>query len=218
MTTIAITDAALALAAGQPWKSVTLDALVAAAGMGLADFSAFAASRQDVLRLIARRFDQQLLASLQSDPVEGEPHDRLFDIMLRRIEQLAPHKPAIASIMKDPADGPAAWLHLLSSVMETQNWILIAAKLEASGTRGELQKLGLAKVYADTLKIWLDDDDAGLARTMAALDRKLRDSAAMTDRLERPLSIFASVCNALKAANDIRRDRARPQGSDAPAA
>jgi ubiquinone biosynthesis protein COQ9 len=218
MSITAITDAALKLAAGQSWKSVTLDAIAAEAGVSLAGLAEHVSSKQDILRAIARHFDRALLASLESDPVEGEDHDRLFDIMLRRIELLGPHKAAIASILKDPADGPAEWLHLLSSAVETQNWILIAAKHEATGARGDLRRLWLAKVYADTLRIWAADDDAGMARTMAALDRKLRDGADMAKRLDTPLTIISGFCRAAMAARDIRRERNRPKDADAPAA
>ncbi len=34
--------------------------------------------------------------------------------------------------------------------------------------------MGLASIYTSVFQTWLDDDDPGLARTMAALDRKLR--------------------------------------------
>ena len=33
---------------------------------------------------------------------------------------------------------------------------------------------GLGMIYASVFGIWLEDDDPGLARTMAALDRRLR--------------------------------------------
>jgi ubiquinone biosynthesis protein COQ9 len=218
MSDTAIIDAALKLAASQAWKTVTLDAIAAEAGTTLAGLAKHFASKQDILRAIARRFDRQLLASLESDPVDGEDHDRLFDITLRRVELLAPHKPAIASILKDPADGPAEWLHLISSAVETQSWILIAAKQEASGARGDLKRLWLAKVFSDTLRIWIEDDDAGMARTMAALDRKLRDGADRARRLDTPITILSGFCRALMAARDIRRDRNRPKDADASAA
>ena len=62
--------------------------------------------------------------------------------------------------------------------------------------RGELRKLALAKVYGDVLRIWLDDDDPGMARTMAQLDRKLRDAETIARRIETPV---AAICGFLDA-------------------
>ena len=52
--------------------------------------------------------------------------------------------------------------------------MLAAAGLENGGSRETIQRLGLAAVYRRVLGVWVDDDDPGLARTMAALDRALR--------------------------------------------
>lgn len=196
-----IVDAALRLAAEKPWPEITLIAIAEASGLSLAELAQHVSGKPQILEAFARRMDSQLLASLASDPVEGDAHDRLFDIMLRRFELLAPHKAAIANIAKAPADGPAEWLHLLASSLVTQTWMLAAADIKLAGLTGDIAKLGLAKVAVDTLRIWLKDDDAGLARTMAALDRKLRDGEALMKRLETPIALcsgFARVFRSLK--------------------
>src|SRR5258707_187956 len=45
--------------------------------------------------------------------------------------------------------------------------------IEAAGPRGMVRAQGLAVLFASVLRTWVDDDDPGLARTMAALDRAL---------------------------------------------
>lgn len=196
-----IVDAALRLAAEKPWPEITLIAIAEASGLSLAELARHVAGKTQILEAFARRMDSQLLASLAGDPVEGDAHDRLFDIMLRRFELLAPYKAAIANIAKAPADGPAEWLNLLASVLVTQSWMLAAADVKLSGLTGDVAKLGLAKIAVDTMRIWLKDDDAGLARTMAALDRKLRDGEALMKRLETPIALcsgFARVFRGLR--------------------
>jgi len=196
-----IIDAALRLAADKPWPEITLTDIAQASGISLAELARHVSGKPQILEAFARRMDGQLLASLTSDPVEGDAHDRLFDIMLRRFELLAPYKAAIANIVRAPADGPAEWLHLLASSLTTQGWMLAAADIKLSGLRGDAAKLGLAKIATDTLRVWLKDDDAGLARTMAALDRKLRDGEALMNRLETPIALcsgFARVFRSLR--------------------
>src|SRR5262245_9289309 len=200
-----IVDAALRLAAEKPWAEVTLVAIAEASGVSLAELAQQVSGKPEILEAFARRMDSQLLASLASDPVEGDAHDRLFDIMLRRFELLAPYKAAIANIAKAPAEGPAEWLHLLASSLTTQGWMLAAADIKLSGLRGDAAKLGLAKIAVDTMRIWLKDDDAGLARTMAALDRKLRDGEALMKRLETPIALCSGFARVFRSLREDRR-------------
>jgi AcrR family transcriptional regulator len=210
-----IRQAALDLAAAQPWDQLTLAAIAARAEVSLAELARHYSSKQDILLAFAREIDGALLKSLETDPVEGEPHDRVFDVVLRRFELLAPHKAALRSIAAAPAAGPQEWLNLLNATLQSQSWILAAARLEAKGMRGDLQKLGLARIYADALRVWLADDDPGLARTMAALDRKLRDGEALMRRLETPMAFAAGLARAFSAFRNART-RQRP-ASDATA-
>jgi AcrR family transcriptional regulator len=208
-----IVDAALRLAAERPWAEVTLVAIAEASGVSLAELARHVSGKTQILEAFARKMDSQLLASLASDPVEGDAHDRLFDVMLRRFELLAPHKAAIANIAKAPAEGPAEWLHLLASSLTTQGWMLAAAGIKLSGLTGDAAKLGLAKIAVDTLRIWLKDDDAGLARTMAALDRKLRDGEALMKRLETPIALCSGFARVFRSLRE-KRTSSKAQGHD----
>jgi len=129
--------------------------------------------------------------------------------MLRRFEFLAPYKAALRSIAAAPPSGPQEWLTFLNSTLQSQSWILAAAGLEPRGVRGDFQRLGLARIYADTFRIWLKDDDPGLARTMAALDRKLRDGEAFMRRLETPIAFVNGLARAISAFRSTRT-RERP--------
>jgi hypothetical protein len=42
----------------------------------------------------------------------------------------------------------------------------------------------LALIWARVLRVWLHDDDPGLARTMAALDKGLREAERAAKRLD----------------------------------
>ena len=199
-----IIEAAFRLAAAKPWADITLPAIAEVAGLSLAELAQHVSGKPDILDAFARFMDARLLASLKDDPVEGDAHDRLFDIMLRRFELLAPYKAAIANIAKAPADGPVEWLALLASALVTQNWMLAAADIRLSGAKGNIAKLGLTKIQADTLRVWLKDDDSGLARTMAALDRKLRDGEALMKRLETPIALCSGLARVFRSLREER--------------
>ncbi|HEX2257777.1 MAG TPA: TetR/AcrR family transcriptional regulator, partial [Afifellaceae bacterium] len=67
---------------------------------------------------------------------------------------------------------------------------------------------GLALVWARVMRVWLDDDDPGLARTMAALDRRLREA-------ERNFIRISRFTRLLPIPGRPRREEARDGGDGA---
>jgi hypothetical protein len=80
---------------------------------------------------------------------------------------------------------------LIRPLLSSQLWMLEAAGVDTSGPAGALRVTGLAAIYASVFRTWLEDDDPGQARTMAALDRRLR-------RGERTLRTVAGVASGLE--------------------
>jgi ubiquinone biosynthesis protein COQ9 len=189
----AVIDAALRVAARRRWRDVRLSDIAAEANIDLADLARLASSKADILRRFSRRTDRALLESLKAQPVEGDAHDRLFEVIMRRLEILAPHRAALASIVEAPAGHPTGMVMLASAAATTQRWMLAAAGLEEDGAGGLVKQGGLACVYARTLRVWLHDDDPGLARTMAALDGDLRDGARWLRWAEVPITLCTAL-------------------------
>ena len=189
----AIVTAAFRLAATRAWGEVQLADIAAEAELSLADLAGLIGGKADMLRLSGRQLDSRMLASLESDPVTGSAHDRLFDILMRRLELMDADKPAIRSIVATPAASLSDFATLSGSMLQSQDWVLSAAGLEDSGLRGAMKTTGLALVYVRTLRVWSNDDDAGLARTMAQLDRSLRDGADWIKRLETPMTLATAL-------------------------
>jgi hypothetical protein len=119
-----------------------------------------------------KELDRKVLASASGDMAEEPPRERLFDVLMRRIEALAPHKasPLAAEI---GACNPGLALALNGLAVRSQQWMLTAADIDAAGPRGMVRAQGLALLFASVLRTWVDDEDEGLARTLAALDRAL---------------------------------------------
>ena len=68
---------------------------------------------------------------------------------------------------------PGLAFALNAMAVRSQHWMLEAAGIGASGPRGALRAQGAALMFARVLSVWIDDEDEGLDRTMAALDRGL---------------------------------------------
>jgi ubiquinone biosynthesis protein COQ9 len=202
-----ILDAALRLAADRRWTEITLRDIAGEAGLSLAALNEAVPSRAAILALLNRRIDQRMLVALDKDPVAGDAHDRIFEVLMRRLEVMAPYRAAVASIIADPAtllDDPP---EIAGSLGRSLGWVLAAAGLEDSGGREIVKRLGLAAVYRRVLGVWVEDDDPGLARTMAVLDRALRDGETWLKRLAPALSLAGAFGSAARA---LVRGRRRP--------
>jgi ubiquinone biosynthesis protein COQ9 len=181
-----IIAAALRLAAVSPWKDISLLDIAEESRLTLTDVRAEVGGKPDIVRGFVRAVDDALLRQVKR-PQEGQStRDALFEVIMARLDLLEPHKAAVRSMI----EGADPDLRLLGGALSSQHWMLSAAGVDAEGARGAVRTLGLATLYASVLRTWLDDSDPGLARTMAALDRRLR-------RGERNLEMVESVCGAL---------------------
>ena len=99
-----IIDAALKLAENQGWRRVTLAAIAAESGEPLSRVYAEFPAKEAILTGFARRID----AAILTEPPEaaGSVRDRLFDLLMRRFDALAPHRAAIRVAGADPPVGP----------------------------------------------------------------------------------------------------------------
>ena len=175
-----IIAAALGLAATQPWHAVTLKAIADAAGVGLADLKGEFSSKAGILAAFIRAVDDAVLRAIPAAVAGQSRRDALFDVIMSRFDLLAPHKAALASIMADAATAPA----LVRPLLASQHWMLAAAGIGTDGVGGTVRVAGLASLYAGIMRTWLADDDPGLARTMAALDRRLRRAESTITSIE----------------------------------
>jgi AcrR family transcriptional regulator len=167
-----LVDAALRLAAQQGWRQIGLAAIAAEAGLPLDQAYAACSSKLAILDAFHRRIDRAALATPAPES-DAAGRDRLFDILMRRFDALQPHRPALRAILRDSIGDPTALLDA-PAVLRSMAWMLEAAGISAAGWRGALRTQVLAGLYLWVLRDFLSDDSADLAKTMAALDRRLR--------------------------------------------
>ena len=201
-----VVAAALRLAAERPWREVTLRDIGEAAGLPLDQLRKEFETRSGVLRAFIRSIDDEVLAKAPKKEAGETPRDALFEVVMARLDALAPYKAAILSILKSGPAGPAD----LAAVLKSQAWMLQAAGVATHGPLGAAKVAGLASTYAAVLRTWLDDDDPGHARTMAVLDRRLRSGERSLQTLE---DIRSGAC---RIACMFRRGK-RDKAADVPA-
>jgi AcrR family transcriptional regulator len=202
-----IINAFLALLAEQPFEKIGLAAVAEGAGVSLADMRGEFGSTFDILTAFARETDRKVLAGAEgAEAEEGEAtaRDRLFDVLMRRFEVLQPHREAIRSLARSAERHPRFALALNRLGVRSQQWMLSAAGIGSSGLVGGLRAQALALMYARVMRVWLDDDDPGLAHTMAELDRDLATGARLA-------MLLSDLCR-LAPRCPPRRRRARDFG------
>lgn len=184
----AILDSFLALLAQKPFERIALAEVATGAGVSLAELRAGFGSTFDMLSAFLRQTDGKVLAGAGEggiDDMDGESaRDRLFDVLMRRLDVLAPHKAAIRSLAESARRNPFFALALNRLSVRSQQWMLAAAKIDTAGARGAVRAQGLALVFARVMRTYLSDDEPELARTMAALDRELARGERMLGIVE----------------------------------
>lgn len=210
-------QAALRLAAERPWSQITLDDIAQSAMMPLAELRKEAHGKDHILALLIRAIDDDVLAKTPVRPSSQGRRDRLFEVIMSRFDALAPYRSALRSILKDAGPSPI----VARAGLRSMRWMLEAAGISTSGPGGPLRVMGLAQVYRSVLSVWVEDDDPGLARTMAALDRRLRRAEQTISSIDGVMMGFKRVGDALRGFGDRAREageRARAGAASATAA
>ena len=177
-----VIEAALALAAERGWRKTTLAAIAKRARLPLDALRVAFPSKPAIVNGLIRRVDR---AALKAGPAEGSSaRDRLFEVLMRRFDALAPHRAGVKAILADLARDPLAALCHGPRLFDSMAWMLEAAGLDSSGPLGLLRAEGLTWVYLYALRAWLADDSADQAHTMAALDRGLRQAEKAVNALK----------------------------------
>jgi AcrR family transcriptional regulator len=160
--------------ASEGWCNLSLAAIADAAGLPILRVYRTFGSKRAILRGLYRRVDEAALAEPpRAEPAE-RPRDRLFDVLMRRFDTLQPYKPALEVLRRELPGDPLTVLCMGASVLRSMRWILEATNISTIGFRGALAVKLTAAAYLSSMRVWQRDDSPDLARTMAALDERLR--------------------------------------------
>jgi AcrR family transcriptional regulator len=201
-----IVDAFMNLLDEKAFEKIGLGEIAERAGVSLAELRNAFVSKLAMLAAYLKEIDRQVLAGIDGDMADEPPRERLFDVLMRRIDALAPHKAAVRSLVRSAARNPGLALALNGFAVRSQQWMLTAADISAAGPRGMLNAQGLALLFASVLRTWLHDDDPGLARTMSALDKALGRGQRYAGFLDDLCRIPAGLCRFRRRRGDAEEE------------
>ncbi len=211
----AIVEALMRLAAEQPWNDIEIGDIAREAGVSLAEFRECYPSKGAVLGGFARMIDKQVLDGA-SDDLDDEPtRERLFDVLMRRLDAMDPYKPALRRIVFALRGDPLSLAALNQVALNSQRFMLASAGISTEGPLGRVKLQGVVIAFARVTEVWLEDEDPALARTMAALDREIRNGERFMERAEDVRRLTAPVrALAQSLAEGGRRRRRRGRNDD----
>ncbi len=177
-----IVTTALDLAVEQGWEYTTLRDIAERSELKPSDLYDVIDDKSDVLVLLGRLIDRQVLAELDIDETSS-PRERLFDIMMDRYEVLNDYREGLIAILESLKYDPKQLVISMPHLCRSMSWMLECAGVETSGVKGALKVAGLSGLYLKVLRTWIEDDSDDLAKVMAALDKALERAESAADTL-----------------------------------
>ncbi|MBD3845577.1 TetR/AcrR family transcriptional regulator [Bosea sp. SSUT16] len=213
-------DALMNLAASRPWGEIELPDIATEAGLTLAQLRGLFPSKLAMLGGVTRIVDDAVLAGV-SDDLAGEPvRERLFDLVMRRLDAMAPYKAALRRIVPVIRRDPLTLAALNRGAVNSWRYMLASVGIPTEDSLGALRVQGAVLLMARVSDTWLDDDEPELSKTMARLDRELKTAGRIMARVEdvhRLTAPFRGLARAICSGRPLkarRRERASERGED----
>ncbi len=183
-----IINAAFIKAEEKTWTNITIKEIADEAGVALSVVRNHFTSKKEILQAFSKTIDISVLKIIEDDTEQEDEEetakDRLFDVIMTRLEIMAPYRKALKKILSDMKRGKGIENLSLVQLWGSNKWMLSAAGISTLGNRGRLRIVGLTSIYLQILPVWFEDEDPGLAKTMATLDKSLRDGERALGRAE----------------------------------
>ena len=208
----AIIEALMELAGERTWDDITITDIATRANLSLADFRDQFPSKGAVLAAFARKIDRVVLDGT-TDDLHGEPaKERLFDVLMRRLDALTPYKLGLEGIFEWIGRAPMAAAAVNRLELNSMRFMLEAAGIESEGPVGAVKLQGLVLVWTRVLRSWFRDDDPGLAPTMAVLDKEITRGGKIVSRAEDINRLASPLLSLARAVFERRPDYPRETG------
>jgi hypothetical protein len=177
----AIISAALQLAEAGRWRNVTLRDLSEAAALPFAEVEALFATPAHVAAAV---LGDGVTAGMAEALPEASlsPKDRIFDAAMNVFDALKDQRGGLGAMLAAYRLRPVAGAPVLGALTRFARISLERAGVGAEGAAGAARVAVLVRALSLVLGVFAEDE-AGLSRTMAALDTLLREAERWAKRL-----------------------------------
>jgi AcrR family transcriptional regulator len=205
----AAVEALMRLAASRPWDQIELGDIATEAGISLSALRGLFPSKLAMLGGIARIVDDAVMAGA-SDDLAAEPvRERMFDLVMRRLDALTPYKEGLRRIMPVVRRDPLTLAALNRGAVNSWRYMLASAGIATEDALGSVRVQGAVLLMARVTETWLGDDEPELSKTMARLDRELKTASRIMARVEDVHRLTAPLRGLARALCSGRRPHIR---------
>ena len=164
------------LLAERGWARFSFAELARRADLGLGEVYAELPDRGALLRVLGRRLDREMLAIAPADLDGMSPRERVFELIMRRLDAMAPYKDGLRVLARQAGRDPALLASACCNLDRLARRLIDAATTEDGPVLGKAARRATEAVYLRTFRVWLDDDTPDMARTLAELDKRLQQA------------------------------------------
>lgn len=168
-----ILSAALDVAATHAWEFVAMKQIADSAGLDIDDVTARFPTKADITAAIIDDLDTQVEEVFPDIDEDAPMRDRLFDVLMERIELANRNRAAHISFFKSFGWTKNATCQDITLLKSSMSRMAKCAGLETDGLFGGFYLAGLSVAYLWVLLTWINDTSPDLGKTMAELDRTL---------------------------------------------
>jgi AcrR family transcriptional regulator len=166
--------AAFALIGDEGWRGFSFATLARRTGVSRVKIYREFHGRGALLGALSRRIDEAMLAVDEAELAGLPPRDRMFELLMRRLEAMVPYRGGLARLAREARGDPCAVLATACRLDRSLAWAPDVAGLRRHGLRARLARRALAAASLQTVRVWFKDEAADLGQTMAELDKQLR--------------------------------------------
>lgn len=177
-----LVTAMFALARAGQWPELTLEAIARKAKVKSANIPPRLRDRGDIVMIWA----EKLAGGFQARDSGGDAplQDRLFDGVMEVLEAMVPVRDGLAAIAASVMRQPVSAVELLMPLSHLGRAAARRAGLDPASLTGQAAGLGLALLIARLMPVF-GDDEPGLGKTMALLDRNLSTALSLLSLVPR---------------------------------
>ncbi|KZK99252.1 MULTISPECIES: hypothetical protein [unclassified Pseudovibrio] len=194
-------------------EEITYTAIADNAGVKIEVVRACCNGKLDLLAAFMQDIDQKVLKERDPDLMDETRRDRLFDVLMCRLDIMEPHREAIRNLRKTVVKDPALAMHMHKLVTRSMKWMLVAAGIEEFGLRSVGMSNALALGFERLVRVWLEDDAPGHPKVMVAVDDMLANGEKWVGRACRVEKVAAPFIEGL---GRLCQRPSRPAGKSTP--
>src|SRR5687767_13601247 len=124
-----IIAAFMALLAENPFEQIGLADVASRAGVSLSELREEFGSLLAILGAHVKDIDRIVLDGVDPDLAEEPARERLFEVLMRRLEALTPYRASIRSLTRSAMRHPSLAFALNGLAVGSQRWMLTAANI-----------------------------------------------------------------------------------------